>query len=205
MEDIGKAPDYGGPLVLVILRMIIGALIIALAFQKIQWIGDSGIINQVSGILSGVITLGVVIGVFLLIAFWLGKSFIVKHACDNGSSWTFQTAASVAGYAYIRPHLRNNRTDSGLRVDSADNLQRLQHGSNKTSPRRLSGPSTVNQTSVLNPRQFHSFAVEILPRSLGHKMRHPQKSISEPRLPCVLHSGPARMANFLPNHQHYLN
>jgi len=101
MEDIGKAPDYGGPLILVILRMIIGAIAITLAFQKIQWIGDSGIINQVSGILSGVITLAVVISVFLLIAYWLGKSFLVKHACDNGSSWTFQTAASVTGYAYI--------------------------------------------------------------------------------------------------------
>ena len=101
MEDIGKAPDYGGPMVLVILRMIIGAIAIALAFQKIQWIGDSGIISQASGILSGVIALAVVISVFLLIAFWLGKSFIVKHACDNGSSWTFQTAASVTGYAYI--------------------------------------------------------------------------------------------------------
>ena len=101
MEDIGKAPDYGGPLILAILRMIIGAIAIALAFQKIQWIGDSGIINQVSGILSGVIALAVVISVFLLIAFWLGKSFIVKRACDSGSSWTFQTAASVTGYAYI--------------------------------------------------------------------------------------------------------
>jgi hypothetical protein len=101
MEDVGKAPDYGGPLILVILRIIIGAIAIALAFQKIQWIGDSGIISQVSGILSGVITLAVVISVFLLIAFWLGKSFIVKHACDGGSGWTFQTAASVTGYAYI--------------------------------------------------------------------------------------------------------
>jgi hypothetical protein len=101
MEDIGKAPDYGGPLLLAILKMIIGAIAITLAFQKIQWIGDSGIINQVSGILSGVITLAVVISAFLLIAFWLGKSFIVKHACDNGSNWTFQTAASVTGYAYI--------------------------------------------------------------------------------------------------------
>lgn len=101
MKDIGKAPDYSGPLILVILRMIIGAIAVALAFQKIQWIGDSGIISQASGILSGVIALAVVISVFLLIAYWLGKSFIVKHACDNGSSWTFQTAASVTGYAYI--------------------------------------------------------------------------------------------------------
>ena len=73
MKDIGKAPDYSGPLILVILRMIIGAIAVALAFQKIQWIGDSGIISQASGILSGVIALAVVISVFLLIAYWLAK------------------------------------------------------------------------------------------------------------------------------------
>jgi len=37
----------------------------------------------------------------LVIIKWLVKSFIVKYAGDSGSGWSFKTAASVAGYAYI--------------------------------------------------------------------------------------------------------
>lgn len=101
MKDIGLAPDYGGPLVLVTLRIIIAAVAIAVAFQKIVWTGDSNLTSQVQGILSGVIAFAVLIGVLLFITFWLVKSFLVNLLCDNGSGWSFATAASVTGYAYI--------------------------------------------------------------------------------------------------------
>jgi len=101
MKDIGLAPDYGGPLVLVTLRIIIAAVAIAVVFQKILWIGDSSLIGRVQGILSGVIAFAVLIGLLLFIAFWLVKSFLVNLLCDSGSGWSFATAASVTGYAYI--------------------------------------------------------------------------------------------------------
>ena len=101
MKDIGLAPDYGGPLVLVTLRIIIAAVAIVVAFQKIQWIGDGDLISRVQGILSGAIVFAVLIGVLLFIAFWLVKSFLVNLLCDGGSGWSFAAAASVTGYAYI--------------------------------------------------------------------------------------------------------
>jgi hypothetical protein len=101
MQDIGLAPEYTGPILLVIFRTILLAVTISLAYSKIQWTGDPNLINQVSGFLSGVITLAIVIAVGLLVAYWLGKALIVKYACDSGSAWTFRTAASITGYAYL--------------------------------------------------------------------------------------------------------
>jgi hypothetical protein len=101
MQDIGLAPEYTGPILLIIFRTILLAVTIALAYSKIQWAGDPNLISQVSGILSGIITLAVAISVVLLLVYWLGKALIVKHTCDSGSDWTFTTAASVTGYAYL--------------------------------------------------------------------------------------------------------
>jgi len=101
MQDIGLAPEYTGPVLLVILRAILSAVSIALVYSKIQWGGDPYLIIEVSGFVSGIIALGMVIGVGLLVAFWLGKALIVKYTCDCGSDWTFSTAASVTGYAYL--------------------------------------------------------------------------------------------------------
>lgn len=101
MKDIGLMPDYGGPIVLLILETILMAAAFSLAFQKIQLIGDSQMVSQVSGLLSAIIALTVVIGFFLLLVFWLVKSLLVKYFCDEGSSWSFGTAASVTGYAYL--------------------------------------------------------------------------------------------------------
>jgi hypothetical protein len=101
MEDIGISPDYGGPLVLVILQVILASVSVALAYQKIQWTGDPGIISQAQGILSTVITIAVLISVLIVAAFWLVKSLLVKYLCDSGSAWSFSTAASVTGYAYV--------------------------------------------------------------------------------------------------------
>lgn len=101
MQDIGLAPDYTGPILLVIFRIILLAVTIALGYSKIQWAGDPNLISQVTGFLSGIITLAIVIAVGLLVVYWLGKALIVKYACDSGSAWTFTSAASVTGYAYL--------------------------------------------------------------------------------------------------------
>ena len=52
-------------------------------------------------ILSGVLAVAAIIASVLLIVKWLAKSFLVRYAGDSGSSWSFSTAASVTGYAYI--------------------------------------------------------------------------------------------------------
>ncbi len=101
MKDIGRAPDYGGPIILVTLKIILFVIVLSVALQKIQLVGDSSIVTQVYGFLSASIAIGAIIAVFLLLAFWLIKSFLVKITCDSGSGWTFATAASATGYAYI--------------------------------------------------------------------------------------------------------
>jgi len=101
MQDIGFAPDYTGPILLVTFRTILLAVTIAVGYSKIQWTGDPNLISQATGLLSGIIMLAVVIAVVLLVAYWLGKALIVKYTCDSGSAWTFTTAASVTGYAYL--------------------------------------------------------------------------------------------------------
>jgi len=101
MGDIGISPDYSGPVVLVILQVILASISVALAYQKIQWTGDPGTISQAQGFLSTVITIAVLITVFVLVAFWLVKSLLVKYLCDSGSAWSFGAAASVTGYAYV--------------------------------------------------------------------------------------------------------
>lgn len=101
MEEIGISPDYGGPLVLVVLQAIIASISIALSYQKIQWTGDPAIISQAQSFVSTVITIAVLISVFIVAAFWLVKSLLVKYSCDGGSGWSFGTTASVTGYAYV--------------------------------------------------------------------------------------------------------
>jgi hypothetical protein len=101
MKDIGLCPDYGGPLVFVILEIILAGVAISLAYQKIQWTGDSQIISQVQSMVSVIMGLAVVISMVLFFVFWLVKSWLVKASCDSGSGWSFETAASVTGYAYV--------------------------------------------------------------------------------------------------------
>lgn len=101
MKDIGLCPDYGGPLVLVILEIILAAVTVSLAFQKIQWTGDPQIISQAQNVVTTIITITVLLSWVLFLAFWLVKSWLVKASCDSGSSWSFGTAASVTGYAYV--------------------------------------------------------------------------------------------------------
>lgn len=101
MKDIGLAPDYNGPILLVILKTILGSALLALIFQKIQLIGDPYTISRVWGLVSAVIAIAVVLSIFIYIASWLIKSLLVRYLCDAGSNWSFATAASVTGYAYL--------------------------------------------------------------------------------------------------------
>jgi len=101
MEDIGRWPDYTGPVVLVVLLAILASVDVSLAYQKIQWAGDPQLISQAQGLVSAVVTIAVLISVVVVFAFWLVKSLLVKASCDSGSGWSFGTAASVTGYAYI--------------------------------------------------------------------------------------------------------
>jgi DNA-directed RNA polymerase subunit RPC12/RpoP len=101
MEDIGRWPEYNGPIVIVAFLAILESVGVALAYQKIQWIGDPNLISEGQNFLTSVVTIAVLISVVIVIAFWLVKSLLVKALCDNGSEWSFGTAASVTGYAYI--------------------------------------------------------------------------------------------------------
>jgi hypothetical protein len=101
MKDIGLAPDYGGPVLLVFLEIILGGVTISLAYQKIEFTGDSQMISQVQGYLSAILSLAIFFVVLFAFAYWLVKSLLVKSLCDGGSGWSFGTAASVTGYAYL--------------------------------------------------------------------------------------------------------
>jgi hypothetical protein len=101
MKDIGLFPDYGGPVFLVILKTILGVTVISVAFEKFQLVGDSQTVSQVWGFVSAVLAIAAVISIFIYVAYWLVKSLLVKYMCDGGSEWSFGTAASVTGYAYI--------------------------------------------------------------------------------------------------------
>ena len=101
MEDIGRWPDYSGPICMVILLAVLASVDIALAYQKIQWTGDPTLIAEGQSYLSLVLTIAVLLSVVVVAVYWLVKSFLVKIICDNGSKWSFGTAASVTGYAYI--------------------------------------------------------------------------------------------------------
>jgi hypothetical protein len=99
MEDIGLAPDYGGVGIVVLLSVIMSIMAILLVFQKIQFVGPYA--SFITGSMMGTLVLVVAIAVGLFLVRWLVKSFLVKVICDSGSSWSFSTAASITGYAYL--------------------------------------------------------------------------------------------------------
>lgn len=101
MKDIGHWPEYTGPVVIVVLLAILESVDVSLAYQKIQWAGDPNLISEGQNFLSTVVTIAVLISVVVVIAYWLVKSLLVKALCDGGSGWSFGTAASVTGYAYL--------------------------------------------------------------------------------------------------------
>ena len=101
MRDIALAPDYIGPTLITVLEVIVAAIAIWGTMQKFNLIGSSQYISTVWGFVSAIIAVAVVISGFIMIARWLIKSLIIKHACDSGSGWAFKTAAAVTGYAYL--------------------------------------------------------------------------------------------------------
>lgn len=101
MEDIGRAPDYSGVLVIFVIWTIIAAIGATITLQKLQFTGPYGdFVN--SGVAAGVAGVVVVLPIVLIVR-WLIKSYLIRHMCDS-HAWDFDTAASVTGYAYL-PHL----------------------------------------------------------------------------------------------------
>jgi hypothetical protein len=99
MEDIGLAPDYAGVAVIILIEIVLSILSVAVALMKIQYIGTRG--EAVTSFVYSAVTIGSILGVGLIVIRWLVKSYIIKYVCDAGSSWDFETAASVTGYAYL--------------------------------------------------------------------------------------------------------
>ncbi len=99
MKDIALAPDYAGFFVIVALQVPMTAVTIMMALQKIQFVGTYA--GQISSLLVSLLAGVLVLAVVLVIIRWLVKSLIVRYAGDSGRSWSFRTAASVTGYAYI--------------------------------------------------------------------------------------------------------
>jgi hypothetical protein len=101
MEDVAHWPDYAGPVVIIFFLAVLASVDISLVYQKIQWTGDPAVISAAQNMVTGIIAIAIVIGVLIVVVFWLVKSLLVKAFCDGGSGWSFGTAASVTGYAYI--------------------------------------------------------------------------------------------------------
>jgi hypothetical protein len=99
MQDISLAPDYFGVVVIIILETVIAGAGVALALQKIQLTGPNA--STVMGMLGSILMLTVLLVPFIIAIRWFFKSWLVKMGCDNESSWDFETAASVTGYAYL--------------------------------------------------------------------------------------------------------
>jgi hypothetical protein len=98
MEDIGLAPDYGGVIILFAVWTIIAAIGTMISLSKIQFTGTYS--TQVSAIVASGLGIAMIFVPIIFIIRWLIKSYLIRHLCDS-TSWDFQTAASVTGYAYL--------------------------------------------------------------------------------------------------------
>lgn len=101
MQDIALAPDYGGVIVIVALQFIVTVVALWEVIQKLQLVGPPDRVSIIWGFLIGILSAAMIFAGVLIFVFWLVKSFLVKFFCDSGSDWSFRTAASVTGYAYI--------------------------------------------------------------------------------------------------------
>jgi len=99
MEDIALAPDYGGVIVIMIAQVVMGIVGVAYVLSKISITGPSS--GLVYGILSSALVLVFALSFILFPVKWLVKSALVWKLGDAGSGWTFKSAASVTGYAYM--------------------------------------------------------------------------------------------------------
>jgi hypothetical protein len=103
MEDVAFNPDYLGPLVIVGLEVILLVVYVAVVLQRISFTGavPEDVSTMWGAVVSIVVGLVLVLGSILYLVFWLVKSFLVRALTDSQSDWTFGTAASVTGYAYL--------------------------------------------------------------------------------------------------------
>jgi hypothetical protein len=99
MKDIALAPDYKGYFGILAIQFVLASIAIVLVLQKFQITGTYA--DRITSTLTGILAVVVIIAAILLVIRWLVKSFIVRFAGDSGSSWRFNTAASVTAYAYI--------------------------------------------------------------------------------------------------------
>ena len=99
MQDIALAPDYFGVAVIIILETIILGVGVVLVLQKMQLTGPNA--STVMSMVTSIMMLAVFIAPIIIGVRWLVKSWLVRMGCDNGSSWSFETVASVTGYAYL--------------------------------------------------------------------------------------------------------
>lgn len=99
MRDVGLRPEYGGVFIILTLEIALSIASISIVMSKFQVTGTY--VTQVMGILNSVLGVVVIVGILLVFLRWLVKSAIVWKVCDGGSSWSFRSAASVTGYAYI--------------------------------------------------------------------------------------------------------
>jgi len=99
MQDIALTPDYFGVAVIIILETVIFGEGVVLVFQKMHLTGPNA--STVMSTVASIMMSAVLIAPIFFAIEWLVKSWIVKIGCDNGSSWNFETAASVTGYAYL--------------------------------------------------------------------------------------------------------
>jgi len=103
MKDAALAPDYLGPITIVVLEVIFLIVYLGLVLQRTSFTGEaaatvSAIWGTVVSIVVGVLA---VVGSLVYVVFWLVKSYLVRTLSDSGSGWEFRTAASVTGYAYL--------------------------------------------------------------------------------------------------------
>jgi len=98
MKDVALAPTYGEIFAILAILIVFALVDIAIVFTKIQFVGLPAFIW---GILTLAMAIAVIFVFGVIIAFWLVKSLIVKVSCDRGSGWSFKTAASITGYAYL--------------------------------------------------------------------------------------------------------
>ena len=103
MKDVALAPDYSGPIAIVVLEVIVLSVYIGLVFSRISFTGATSadwsamwgtVVSLVVGIL-------IVVSLIVYVVFWLVKSVLVQNFSGSQSGWSFKTATSVTGYAYL--------------------------------------------------------------------------------------------------------
>ncbi|MEM2119255.1 MAG: TFIIB-type zinc ribbon-containing protein [Candidatus Bathyarchaeia archaeon] len=100
MQDIAAEPDFGGVFFILIVQVALLMDAVFVSVRKVSFTGAYA--EEVGAILYPLISVISLFTVSIAILLkWAIKSVLVKYGCDSGSGWTFRTAASVTGYAYI--------------------------------------------------------------------------------------------------------